>query len=237
MHIAVRSFQQTTWAQRLFLVVAGCNIALMLVGIYIVPSAVTSLSGVGSLLGAICMQLVLAALTLAGPVSFQRYRSSIGISFALGGVFALLYLGDIIVDFNGGSDPINIIGIFLGVAGVAGFAACLRTRQWHQGVIAAIWAPVIGTAIWSIGLMLLYYRTWGSHQLYLFFQGAGTIDDFHRSGETNLPVFLIHDMQGAFFFHPLLSIVLGAIGGLVSSSVAWGILLFRRSLFVRQEHG
>jgi hypothetical protein len=229
MHIAVRSFQQTTWAQRLFLVVVGCNIALILFGIRVVPSAITSLNGIGSLLGAVCMQLALAALALAGPVSFQRYPSSIRISFALGGVFAVLYLGDIVVDFNGGSDPINIIGIFIGVALVAGFVGCLITRQWGQGMIAAIWAPVIGTAIWSAGVMIIYYLTWGSSQQYLFWQGDGAIDDFHRSGETDLYAFLLHDIQGALTFHPLLSVVIGAIGGLVGSSIAWGILLLWHS--------
>ncbi len=222
MHITIRSFQQMTWTQRLFLLIAGCNIVLILFGIHVVPTAITSLGGVGSLLGAICVQITLAALALAGPVSFQRYQSSIGISFVLGGIFALLYLGDIVVDFNGGSDPVNIIGIFLGVALVAGFAACIMTRQWSQGVIAAIWAPVIGTAIWSAGVMLIYYLTWGSHQQYLFWQGDGAIDDFHRSGETDLYAFILQDMQGALMAHPLLSVALGAAGGLVSS-VAWGI--------------
>ncbi len=43
MHIAVRSFPQTTWAQRLFVGVVGGNMALILFGIDVVPSAITAL--------------------------------------------------------------------------------------------------------------------------------------------------------------------------------------------------
>jgi hypothetical protein len=237
MQVAARSFQQINWMQRLFLLVLGCNIALILFGIHIVPSTLTSFQGIGSLLGDICMQLALAVLALVGPWSFQRYQASIGISFVLGGIFALLYLNDIIVDFRGGSDPINIYAIFIGVALVTGFAASYRTHQWRQGVITAVWALVIGTAIWSVGIMFIYYATWGSHQQYLFWLNDGAIDEFRQSGGSDLSAFLLQDIQGALFFHPLLSVVLGAVSGLVSSLIAQGILLFQRMLhFGQKQH-
>jgi hypothetical protein len=237
MSIAVRALQQMTWTQRLFLGVLGCNAVLIMCGIAVVPSTLTSASGVGALAGAVCMQVALAALALVGPWSLQRFPSSSGISVALGGIFALLYLSDIVVDFTGGSDPINIYAIFIGVACVGGFAASYYTQRWGQGVVAAIWAPVIGTAFWSTGIMLLYYVTWGSHQQYLFWLGDGAIADFHRSGATDLSAYLLQDMQGALLFHPLLSALIGAVGGLVSSSIAWGMLLLQRALFVERTHG
>jgi hypothetical protein len=89
---------------------------------------------------------------------------------------------------------------------------------------------VIGTAIWSSGLLIMNYAAWGTQQWYVFWLNDGAIDDFNRSGSSNLNVFLLQDMQGALFFHPLLSVFLGALCGLVTSSVAQGVLSLRKHL-------
>ncbi len=224
------------WSQRLFVVVLGINVILISVGAFIVPSTFAS-GGVVPLLGAICMQVGLGALAFVGSWSFRRCRSGVWISFALGGIFALLYLSDIVVDFNGGSDPINIYGIFVAVALVAGFAVGYRTRQWSQGLFAAIWALVIGTAIWSAGMMIINYATWGSHLNYLFWLGDGAIGDFQRSGGHDLYAFLLQDLQGALFFHPILSAVMGVVVGGGASAAAQCILWAQRALKRAPAHG
>jgi hypothetical protein len=45
-----------------------------------------------------------------------------------------------------------------------------------------------------------------------------------------LSLFIMQDMQGALFFHPLLSAFLGAVVGLVASGAAQGLRLVRRQL-------
>ena len=37
------------------------------------------------------------------------------------------------------------------------------------------------------------------------------MDDFHRSGGQDLNAFLLQDLQGALFFHQILSAVIGAV--------------------------
>lgn len=48
------------------------------------------------------------------------------------------------------------------------------------------------------------------------------VDDFQHSGSHDLGAFLLQDLQGALFFHQILSAVIGAIGGLVGRGVALG---------------
>lgn len=49
-------------------------------------------------------------------------------------------------------------------------------------------------------------------------------------GSHDLNVFLLQDLQGALFFHPLLSAVVGAISGLAGAGIAQGIGLLQRRL-------
>ena len=233
--VMLRTLRESSWIQRFFLLVIGCTIALILAGIFVVPSSLTSLAGVWAILGDIVMQLALATLALFGPWSFQRYRQSIGISLVFGLLFALLYDGVIFGEFAGVYVDANIYALFLTIAFLAGGVATYQTRQLSQGVVVAIWALVIGTALWSIGVVSINYATWGSHQQYLFWQNDGAIDDFHRSGSRDLNAFLLQDLQGALFFHPLLSAVSGAISGLVGSSAVKGIALLQQALLRRAQ--
>jgi len=228
--------QQSLWSQRFFALVIGINVILIVLGVFIVPSTLATSAGVVSLLGAICMQLALVALAFVGPGSFQRVRSGIGISTALGALFALVYVGIIIAEFFGVQDNFNIVWLFVGVPLVAGFTVGYRTRRWGQGLLAAIWALVIGTALWSVGDMLVNYVFWGSHQQYVFWLYDGAIDDFRRSGSADLNAFLLQDIQGALFYHPILSVVFGAIVGLVGSGAALGVRLLQRGFSHAPSH-
>jgi len=236
--VLLRTLRQLSWIQRFFLLVIGCNIVLILAGIFIVPSALASWAGVGTILGDIVMQLALASLALFGPSSFQRYRRSIGFSLLFGLLFALLYDGVIFGDFAGIYVDVNIYALFLGAGLLAGGIATYQTQQLHQGVVVAIWALVIGTVLWSVGVLAINYATWGSHQQYLFWLNDGAIDDFHRSGSTDLNASLLQDLQGALFFHPLFSAVLGVLSGLVGGGAAKGIGLLQQALLRRtREEG
>lgn len=220
-----------SWIERLFVAALGANVVLILAGLAIVPSTLRSPIGIVSALGAIAMQIALAAVALAGPFSLRRWRHGAGISFALGLLLAVVYLAIILAEFLGVRDTITILTLFVGAALVAGFVAGYRARQWRQGVMAGIWALVIGTALWSIGDQAINYAFWGSHQQYAFMLYDGAVDDFHRSGGGDFSAFLLQDMQGALFFHQALSVVVGALCGIVGGGLAQGaILLQRRSV-------
>jgi len=220
----------SSWSQRLFAVVLGCNAPLVLWGIRVEPSILTP-NGIATTIAVIAMQVAIAVLAFFGPLSFQQYRASIGIPLVLALLFAVAYDGVLLTNFIPSLNvDINVFLLFLAVASLAGFLAGYHTGSFMQGVVAGFWALVIGTAIWSIGLMTINYAFWGSHQWFLFWKNDGAIDDFHRSGATNLHLFLLQDMQGALFFHPLLSAVVGTICGVITSSLAQAVLWLRRRL-------
>ena len=234
MPVVLDALGRTSWIQRLFLLVLGCNAILIVLGLWVIPADLRSIQGLGVLLATVGMQGGLALLALVGPLSFDKYPRTMTISLALGVLFALAYLGILACEFAGiqlsfdtGLGTIYIL--FVAAAVLAGALASLRTQRLRDGGVASCWALVIGTAIWSLGVLLLNYATWGSPHWYQFWQGDGAIDDFRRSGTTDLAVFLLQDLQGALFFHPMLSAVIGAIGGFIGGS----LMLFPRLLWRR----
>jgi hypothetical protein len=223
----LQTIRRSTWQKRTLALVLGSNILLILWGIHVVP-AVVNPNGIGTTLGAVGMQLAIAALALFGPLALQRYSASIGIALVLGACFAIAYDAVLLADFMPSVNwDFNVVLIFLAVATLAGFLAGYQTRRIGQGVVIGFWSLVMGTALWSIGTMLINYAFWGSYQWYFFWKNDGAIDDFLHSGATNLHLFILQDMQGALFFHPLLSALLGTLCGLVGSLVAQGVLMIK----------
>jgi len=222
-----QTIRRSTWKEGTLALVLGCNILLILWGIHLVP-AVVNPNGIGTTLGAVGMQLAIAVLAFFGPLAFQRYSASIGIALVLGAFFAVAYDAVLLADFMPSINwDFNVVLIFLSVATVAGFLAGYQTRRIGQGMAIGFWSLVLGTALWSIGTMIINYAFWGSHQWYFFWKNDGAIDDFLHSGATNLHLFILQDMQGALFFHPLLSAFLGTLCGLVGGLVAQSVLLIK----------
>jgi hypothetical protein len=213
-----------SWVQRLVLLVLGTNSILILLGPLVVPSTLTSAAGVGAMLGAAGLQIGLALVVLVGPLSFDHYQRTMVISLGCGVLFAAAYLGILGCEFAGiqlsfDTGPGTIYTVFVGAALLAGAGASARTRWRRDGVVAAVWALVIGTAIWSTGMLVLNYTVWGSHSWYQFWQGDGAIDDFRHSRSTDLAAFLLQDLQGALFFHQVLSAIIGVVSGVLGGSI------------------
>lgn len=235
MPILLRSPHQTRWLQWFLILVLGCNIVLILWGGHLVPATLTTANGSGTLLFPLILQVVIALFALFGPLSFQQCRSSIWISLLLGTLFAVTYGGIVLLEFHGIFLGLNIWLVFLVPASLAGFLVSWRTGQIAQGVVAAIWTLVIGTAIWSLGVLLINYSFWGTHQWYLYWLKDGAIEEFREAHSTDLQVFLLQDLQGALLFHTILSGVLGAICGLITSGAASLLRSFQRRFFARHH--
>jgi hypothetical protein len=136
-----------------------------------------------------------------------------------GAAFALVYELDLLLDFAGRSPfGLSPYWFFVAAAIVASGLASYRTRRLSRGIAAASWALVVGTAIWSIGMMTTSYAFWQTRSGYSFWLRDGAVADFRRSGATSLWPFILEDIQGAMFFHPLLSLSLGAACGAVAAS-------------------
>jgi hypothetical protein len=76
--------------------------------------------------------------------------------------------------------------------------------------------------------MTIAYAYWGTHAGYLFWVRDGAIDEFRHSGSTNMSAFLLQDIQGALFFHPLLSLGVGLVFGGAGASLGLGAVRLRR---------
>jgi len=66
--------------------------------------------------------------------------------------------------------------------------------------------------------MAMSYSFWNTHDGYAFWLRDGAVSDFRRSGGTDLGLFLLQDIEGAVFFHPLLSVALGAACGVIGAA-------------------
>ena len=122
-----------SWIQRLFALLLGCNVILILWGIHVVPAAAT-LNGLATTLATMGMQVAIACLALVGPVSFQRYRISSGSAVVFGLLFAAAYLGLLASDFAGiqlgfDSGPGTIYALFVVAALGAGVWASAATTN------------------------------------------------------------------------------------------------------------
>jgi hypothetical protein len=229
-----RTIRDSSLIQRLFALVLATNVVLIAWGIHVVPSVVSA-NGIATTLATMGMQVVIACLAFFGPLSFQRLASSIGVVVLFAVLFAVSYDGILLSDFFPSVNlDFNVYLLFVGAPTLAGFVAGYQSGRFGRGVLVAFWALVMGTAIWSIGLLLINYAFWGSHNWFFFWQNDGGIDDFHHSRTSDVYTFLLQDMQGAIFFHPLLSAFVGAICGLIASGTAQGARRLRIQ-FVRQS--
>lgn len=83
--------------------------------------------------------------------------------------------------------------------------------------------------MWSAGFLIIAYGFLGTRQAYLFWMRDGAVSEFHHSGGRDFSVFLLRDIEGALFFHPVLSLVLGLLCGAAGGAVGvLGATLRRR---------
>ena len=215
------------WLEWLFVTVCGVNVALILASAAIVPASLRSAGGIVALVGAALMQVALAVVALRGPFALRRWPAGATASFTLGVAFAALYLALILAEFLGLRDHLDVLYLFIAAAAIAGFWAGLRSGQWRQGVMAGFWSLLLGTALWTAGDLLINYAFWGSPQQYGFMLFDGAVEDYRRAGGGDWNAFLIQDILGAAFFHPWLSVIVGAIAGVGGGVLARGMIMLR----------
>lgn len=194
------------------------NVALILVGVHFAPTTLGSLSGVGIVVADVGLQLTLLAVGLTGPASLARLGHAASYCLAVGVAFALAYDGLLLLDFAGQPVQLSPYVLFITAAVVASSVVGYRTRRLTQGLLAAVWSLVLGTALWSTGFMTIAYVSWGTRREYLFWLRDGAVAEFHHGGGRDLSVFLLQDIQGALFFHPFLSLGVGLIFGTAGAS-------------------
>ena len=204
---------------RVVCAVAVVNVVLIVAGIGFAPSTLRSVAGATAILGAIGMQVVVALLARVGPASLGHLTCQLRACLGLGAVFAVAYDALLLADFQGHPLAFSPWALFIGTPVVCSLIVSYRTRSLTAGVLGGIWSLVFGTALWSAGFMLIAYSFWGSHRAYLFWLRDGAVADFQHAGGRDFSAFLLQDVQGALFFHPLLSVALGLSCGFVAAGL------------------
>jgi hypothetical protein len=87
----------------------------------------------------------------------------------------------------------------------------------RDGVHRAVCASVIGSLIWAASLLTTYYIFLGSARQDQVLAADQVLEDFKRSGMTDLRAFVMQDYLGGIFFHSLLCLVAAVVLGMVGS--------------------
>jgi hypothetical protein len=217
----VASVPPMTGVQRVLLAALAVDSILVVGGVGLAPETLWSAAGLGRVVADLGLFVVIGTAAVLGPLALSRIADVGGVCLWTGTAFALVYTSDLVLDFAGTS-PFGLSPYwYFGVAALLAstWASC-RTRRLSRGIAAATWTLVIGTAIWSVGMMTTSYVFWHTRSGYAFWLRDGAVSDFRRSGATSLWPFLLQDIQGAVFFHPLLSLAIGAVCGVVGASTA-----------------
>jgi len=145
---------------------------------------------------------------------------------AIGGVFvAEMFFEYLVLPSSKGNERLAYLEfggmfLFLFLAGLNG--GWETGRVWH-GVLTAIWSTMIGSLIWVGALLSTYYAFMGTARQELVLAADQVVEDFKRSGMTDLRAFIMQDYLGGILFHLLLGFIvagiLGTMGGLVAKLV------------------
>jgi hypothetical protein len=154
-----------------------------------------------------------------GPASLRQLDSVAAACLGGAALFAILYDGSLLLDLLQRPLPLTPYALFLGVGVAVSIWAAARTGSFVRGVLAATWALVLGTVLWSVGWLPMIYSFWGTKDAYRFWLADGAISDYQHSGGSDVSVFLIQDVQGALFFHPWLCVGLGLACGAVGAGL------------------
>jgi hypothetical protein len=208
-----------TGVQRVLLAALLVDGLMVVAGVAFAPKAVRSVSGVGIVAADLGLLAAIACASVIGPFALGRLADVADVCLWTGALFAFAYDGSLLLDFLGRPLSIDPLELFLAAGLIASGWAANRTRRLSRGVAAGAWALLVGTAIWSVGLMAISYGFWNTRAAYGFWLRDGAVSEFRRSGGRDLGLFLIQDIEGAVFFHPLLSLALGAVCGAIGAAV------------------
>jgi hypothetical protein len=195
----------------------GLDLALLGYGLTRTPTAFTAGSGWAGFLILAAVLLCCPVLAWRGPLAPRGHvlRVAVPVGLAAGVVLA--------VAGNAGylSGPLAAAGTAFGLVMIAAVVLGAALAGFLGGPRAAVWSAVFGYLVWYPTVLLSYYAASGTPALDRYLSAEGTYDDFHRSGMTDLPAFVLQDLVGAGIFHLLLAAAIAA-------GVGWCAALARR---------
>jgi len=156
------------------------------------------------------------------PAFYAGIRSGLAVGFIFTGEMILEYI--LLPDDNSKMGLIEY-GLVLLSFFILALWITFQTGQFRNGIFASITSAMIGSMIWLIAVLFIFYLFHGTGRQVQVFLAEGNMEDFARSGMTDLDAFIMQDFWGAGFFHsillPLLSVIMGSIGGLFGIFFIW----------------
>jgi hypothetical protein len=110
------------------------------------------------------------------------------------------------------------------------FVSYLHNSVKH-GAIASIASAMLGSIIWLLFVLSVFYIFRGTARQELVFKAEGNFEDFAISGMTDFNTFIMEDFLGAAFFHLLLFPIFAAILGTVGSLLGKGLSHLRKQRY------
>jgi hypothetical protein len=209
--------------------IAILSAALLVVyGIYRFPGVMQDPSSRSGLLGFILILVFFGVTAYFGPSILER-RSPLALRMAnragllAGAIFILEMLLEIILlpAYNSAFGQIEY-GLVLVIFFFTALDVARRT-SWGNGVLAALWAALIASLLFILGIFLFFFLFNGTDRYMQVLAAEGSLEDFARSGMTDLNLFLMGDFLGAAFFYSLLLPLVAALVGCIGAGVGRGV--------------
>jgi hypothetical protein len=213
----------------------GAPIAALLVAFGVATSPGFLAADRGAL-GAVALTFVLGGYILAGrmaaPAVSCHEPDAMACAWRFGLVAAAVYAAEVTLEYvltpadNTAWGVVEFGLVFLSFA-AAGASAAWRTGRWRSAALAGGAAAMGAGLAWYIVVLAVFYLFRGSARQDAVLRAEGDFDDFRRSGEASLQIFLMGDFVGAGFFHLLLSPVVGAVLGLLGGGAGLAARMLR----------
>lgn len=207
--------------------------ALIVVSLILTPTALSaSKEGVRGTAGAFAMLGVYALLGVFSRSVERKQARILAVAVRFGGALALIFAGEILAEYlflpgSHGNERFAYAefgGMFLCLLSAGWAGAKVAGRIWY-GVLAAVWSTIIGSLAWVGSLLSTYCIFLGTDRQQRVLDADQVLEDFQRSGMTDLRAFVLQDYLGGVFFHLLLglmlAVLLGALGGAARRLVSW----------------
>jgi hypothetical protein len=199
--------------------VAAVDGLLVAFGLATTPGFLTSKRGA---VGVGAVLLVLGGYAVAGRLAAPAVSRHDPVAMAwaqrCGFAAAVVYVAEVVLEYALTPADNTLWGavefglVFLTCA-AAGVAVAWRNGRWRSAVLSGVLTAMAAAVVWYAAVLAVFYLFRGSARQAAVLRAEGDFEDFRRSGEASLQVFLMGDFLGAGVFHLLLSPVFGAIMG------------------------
>lgn len=171
------------------------------------------------------------------PKIYHSNSKILKFSFYTGLLAGLIFLSEIVSEYIILPEDNTILGllefgsVFL-VYFIASIIFTYRNGKLKHTLPVTITSAVVGSLIWLIATLFVFYIFKGTHRQELVFRAEGNYQDFASSGMKDFNTFILEDFYGAAFFHlllvPIMSTLLGTLGW-VFGRLSFMVVHFRRN--------